>query len=64
MRNVEHDTFRASFTALSRAEKIGLAKRLYALALKEIAAGQAVDPSAWRIANDMRKQLERLEVDA
>lgn len=64
MRNVELDTFCASFTALSRIEKIGLARRLYTVALKEIASGKTVDPSAWRITNDMRKQIERLEVDA
>ncbi|MEQ0770903.1 hypothetical protein ABLT15_01260 [Paraburkholderia tropica] len=63
MRHAQQDTFTASFAALSRAEKIGLAKRLYTIALKELAAGAAVDPSAWRIANDMRKQLERLDVN-
>jgi hypothetical protein len=64
MRHAHHDTFCASLTTLSRAEKIDLAKIVYALALKEIAAGKAVDPRNWRAASDMRKQFERLDVDA
>jgi hypothetical protein len=64
MRNASQDTLSASLTTLSRAERIGLAKIAYALALKDIAAGNAVEQSAWRITNDMRKQLERLDVDA
>jgi hypothetical protein len=64
MRHAAHDTLSTSLATLSRADRISLARLAYALALKEIAAGNAVEQSAWRITNNMRKQLERLEVDA
>jgi hypothetical protein len=64
MRHATHDTLSNSLATLPRADRIRLAKLAYAFALKEIASGNVVEQSAWRITNNMRKQLERLEDDA